>query len=105
MVTVSTALWRLAYLIGWSILLMWMYNHTQGSALLAVLLHASLNAGSALTLFPDLPFSTRRSLLFLTIIPLAAGIADHLFGSKRLSGHRDEDGLSLHAQREKESAR
>jgi len=101
----SAALWRLAYLIGWSILFTWMYNNTRGSALLAVLLHGSLNAGSALTLFPDLPFSTRRSLLFLTIIPLAAGIAALLFGSKRLSKHRDEDRLSLHAQREKESAR
>jgi CAAX protease family protein len=86
-VTVSAVLWYLAYLIGWSILFMWMYNHTQGSALLAVLLHASLNAGSALTIFPDLPISTRRSLLFLTIIPLAAGIADLLFGSKPLSRH------------------
>ena len=82
-----------------------MYNETRGSVLLAVLLHGSLNARSALTLFPDLPFSTRRSLLFLTIIPSAAGIAALLFGSKRLSKHRDEDGLSLHAQREKESAR
>ncbi len=101
----SAALWRLAYLIGWSILFTWMYNNTRGSVLLAVLLHGSLNAGSVLTLFPDLPFSIRRSLLFLTIIPLAAGIAALLFGSKRLSKHRDEDGLSLHAQREKESAR
>jgi hypothetical protein len=82
-----------------------MYNLTQGSVLLAVLLHGSLNAGSALTLFPDLPFSTRRRLLFLTIIPLAAGIVALLFGSKRLSRHRDEDRLSLHAQREKESDR
>ena len=103
-VTMSAALWRLAYLIGWSILFTWMYNNSRGSALLAVLLHGSLNAGSALTLFPDLPFSTRRSLLFLTIIPLAE-IAALLFGSKRLSKHRDEDRLSLHAQREKESAR
>ena len=101
----SAAPWYLAYLIGWSILFMWMYNHTQGSVLLAVPPHASLNAGSALTLFPDLPFSTRRRQLFLTIIPLAAGIAALLFGSKRLSKHRDEDRLSLHAQREKESAR
>jgi hypothetical protein len=84
---------------------MWMYNHTQGSVLLAVAPHGSLNAGSALTLLPDLPFSTRRSLLFLTIVSLAAGIAALLFGSKRLSKHRDEDGLSIHAQREKESAR
>jgi hypothetical protein len=69
------------------------YNNTRGSALLAVLWHGSLNAGSALTLFPDLPFSTRRSLPFLTIVPLAAGIAAALlFGSKRLSKHRDEDG-------------
>lgn len=104
-VTVSAALWRLAYLIGWSILFTWMYNHRQGSVLLAVLPHGSLNAGSALTLFPDLPISTRRSLLFLTVIPLAAGIAGLLFGSKRLSKHRDEDGLSLHARREKERAR
>ena len=104
-VTVSAALWRLAYLIGWSILFTWMYNHRQGSVLLAVLPHGSLNAGSALTLFPDLPISTRRSLLFLTIIPLAAGIAALLFGSKRLSKRRDEDRLSLHAQREKENAR
>jgi len=96
--------WYLAYLIGWSILFTWMYNHTQGSVLLAVLPHASLNAASALTLFPDLQFSTRRSLLFLTIIPLAE-IAAPLFGLKRLSKHRDEDRLSLHAQREKESAR
>jgi hypothetical protein len=81
-----------------------MYNHTQGSVLLAVFLHGSLNAGSALTLFPDLSFSTRRSLLFPTIIPLAE-MAALLFGSKRLSRHRDEDRLSLHAQREKESAR
>jgi len=66
-VTVSAVLWYLAYLIGWSILFTWMYNHTQCSVLLAVLLHGSLNAGSALTLFPDPPFSTRRSLLFLTI--------------------------------------
>jgi len=92
-------------LIGWSILFTWMYNNTCGSVLLAVLLHGSLNAGSVLTLFPDLPFSTRRSLLFLTIIPLAAGIAALLFGSKRLSKHRDGGRLSLHAQREKESAR
>jgi hypothetical protein len=82
-----------------------MYKNTCGSVLLAVLSHGSLNAGSALTLFPDLPFSTRRSLLFLTIVPLAAGIAALLFGSKRLSKHRDENGLSSHAQREKESAR
>jgi cadmium resistance protein CadD (predicted permease) len=82
-----------------------MYNNTQGSVLLAVLLHGSLNAGSALTLFPDLAFSTRRSLLFLTVIPLAVGIAALLFGSKRLSKRRDENRLSLHAQREKESAR
>jgi hypothetical protein len=82
-----------------------MYNNACGSVLLAVLLHGSLNAGSVPTLFPDLPFSTRRNLPFLTIIPLAAGIAALLFGSKRLSKHRDEDGLSLHAQREKESAR
>ena len=81
------------------------YNNTRGSALLAVLWHGSLNAGSALTLFPDLQFSTRWGLLFLTIIPLAVGIAALLFGSKRLSKHRDEDRLSLHAQREKESAR
>jgi hypothetical protein len=81
------------------------YNNTRGSVLLAVLLHGSLNAGSVLALFPDLPFSTRSSLLFLTVIPLAAGIASLLFGSKRLSKHRDENRLSLHAQREKESAR
>jgi len=104
-VTVYAALWYLAYLIGWSILFTWMYNNTCGSVLLAVLLHGSLNAGSVLTLFPDLPFSTRRNLLFLTIIPLAAGIAALLFGSKRLSKHRDGGRLSLHAQREKESAR
>src|SRR5215475_8971795 len=104
-VTMSAALWRLAYLIGWSILFIWMYNNTGGSVLLAVLLHGSLNEGSALTLFPDLPFSTRRSLLFLTIISLAAGIAALLLGSKRLSKRRDEDQLSLHARREKESAR
>src|SRR5262245_14543964 len=55
-VTVSAALRRLAYLIGWSILFTWMYNNSRGSALLAILPHASLNAGSALTLFPDLPF-------------------------------------------------
>ena len=66
-----------------------MYNHTQGGALQAVLLHGSLNAGSALTLFTDLPLSTIRGLLFLTIIHLAAGIAALLFGSKRLSKHRD----------------
>ena len=71
-----------------------MYNNACGSVLLAVLLRGSLNAGSALTLFPDLPFSTRRGLLFLTIIPLAAGIAALLFGSKRLSKHRYGDGLS-----------
>ena len=82
-----------------------MYNHTQGGVLLAVLLHGSLNAGSALTLFPDLPFSTRRSLPFLTVIHLAAGTAALQFGSKRQSKHRDEERLSLHAQREKESAR
>jgi len=104
-VTMSAAVWYLAYLIGWSILFTWMYNNTRGSVLLAVLLHGSLNAGSVLTLFPDLPFSTRRNLLFLTIIPLAAGIAALLFGSKRLSKHRDEDQLSLHARCEKESAR
>jgi uncharacterized protein len=104
-VTMSAALWRLAYLIGWSILFTWMYNTTRGSVLLAVLLHGSLNVGSVLTLFPDLPFSTRRNLPFLTNIPLAAGIAVLLFGSKRLSKHRDEDRLSLHARREKESAR
>jgi hypothetical protein len=68
-----------------------MYNNTHGSALLAVLSHGSLNAGSALTSFPDLTFSTRRNLVFLTIIPLAVGIAAMLFGSKRLSKHRDED--------------
>jgi len=101
----SNAEWYLAYLIGWSILFTWMYNSAHGSVLLAVLLHGSLNAGSVLTLFPDLPFSTRRSLLFLTIIPLAAGIEALLFVSKRLSKHRDEDRLSLGAQREKESAR
>jgi hypothetical protein len=82
-----------------------MYKNTCGSVLLAVLSQGSLNAGSALTLFPDLPFSTRRRQLFLTIIPLAAGIAALLFGSKRLSKRRDEDRLSLHAQREKENAR
>jgi uncharacterized protein len=101
----SAALWYLAYLIGWSILFTWMYNNTRGSVLLAVLSHGSLNAGSVLTLFLDLTFSTRRSLLFLTVIPSAAGTAALLFGSKRLSKHRDEDRLSLHAQREKESAR
>ena len=90
----SVALWYIAYLIGWSILSTWMYKNTRGIVLLAVLLHWSLNAGNALTLFPDLPFSTRRSLLFLTIIPLAAGIAALLFGSKRLSKHRYGDGLS-----------
>src|SRR5262245_17089316 len=50
-------------------------------------------------------YSPLLNLLFLTIVPLAAGIAALLFGSKRLSKHRDEDRLSLHAQREKESAR
>ena len=95
----------MAYLIGWSILFKWMYNNTRGSVPMAVLLHESLNAGSVLTLFPELPFSTWRSPLFLTIIPLAAGIAALLFGSKRLSKHRDGDRLSLHEQREKESAR
>ncbi len=89
-VTVYAALWYLAYLIGWSILFTWMYNHTQGSVLLAVLLHASLNAGSVLRLFPDLPFLTWRKLLFLTIIPLAVGIVFLPFGSKRLSKHQDE---------------
>jgi uncharacterized protein len=91
-VTVSAVLWYLAYLIGWSILFTWMYNNTHGSVLLAVLLHGSLNAGSVLTLFPDLPFSTWRSLLFLTVIPLAAVIValTLLFGSKRLSKHQDE---------------
>jgi membrane protease YdiL (CAAX protease family) len=91
-VTVFAGLWYLAYLIGWSILFTWMYNNTHGSVLLALLLHGSLNAGSVLTLFPDLPSSTVRNLLFLTIIPLAAGIVTItlLFGSKRLPNHRDE---------------
>jgi uncharacterized protein len=89
-VTVFAVVWYLAYLIGWSIVFTWMYNNTHGSVLLAVLLHGSLNAGSVLTLFPDLPFSTWRSLLFLTIIPLAAVIVALLFGSKRLSTHQDE---------------
>jgi membrane protease YdiL (CAAX protease family) len=43
----SAALWYIAYLIGWSILFRWMYNNTRGSVLLAVLLHGSLDAGSA----------------------------------------------------------
>jgi hypothetical protein len=50
-----------------------MYNNTHGSVLLAFLLHGSLNAGSVLTLFPDLPFSVGRKLLFITLIPLAGG--------------------------------
>jgi membrane protease YdiL (CAAX protease family) len=91
-ITVFAVLWYLAYLIGWSILFTWMYNNTHGSVLLAFLLHGSLNAGSVLTLFPDLPFSTVRNLLFLTLIPLAAGIVmiTLLFSSKPLSQHRDE---------------
>jgi hypothetical protein len=54
----------LAYLIGWSILYTWMYNIIRGSALLAVMLHGSLNAGSVLTLFPDLPFSKEGACRF-----------------------------------------
>jgi uncharacterized protein len=86
-VSVFAVLWYLAYLIGWSILFTWMYNNTHGSVLLAVLLHGSLNAGSVLALFPELPFLTRRYLLSLTIIPLAVEIVavTLLFGSKRLS--------------------
>ncbi len=92
-VTVAAVLWYLAYLIGWSSLFTWMYNNTRGSVLLAVLLHGSLNAGSVLRVFPDLPFATWRSLLFLTIIPLAAGVVaiTLLPGSQHLSRQRPDD--------------
>jgi membrane protease YdiL (CAAX protease family) len=44
-IAVTFAAFTLAAAVGQSLLLTWLYNHTRGSLLLAVLAHASFNAG------------------------------------------------------------
>jgi membrane protease YdiL (CAAX protease family) len=50
------------FVVGVSFLFTWLYENTSGSVLLAVLFHASINAGIPFVLFPDLTLAVGASL-------------------------------------------
>jgi len=82
--------------LGFSVLLTWLFNGTGGSVLLAMLFHASLNASS--TLYP-IPVDVLRSSGFPDIVMLGMALATWVVALVVLS----RDGRSLDPRRDAET--
>jgi len=93
-VTLQAVAGYFCFVISISFIFTWLCENTNGSVLLAILLHASLNAGIPFLFFPDIalpaggsPSEALRAATHLAIIPIGIAIALILikYGTNRFS--------------------
>lgn len=77
----------LAQIVPFTILFTWMYNHTNGSLLLAFFLHAANNAAAMTPTLLGVPDSIRLSIANIIMMWLVAIIIVAVTGSRHLSRH------------------
>jgi membrane protease YdiL (CAAX protease family) len=86
-VTLGSLALYLAWVAGVAVLFTWIANHTRGSVLLAVLVHAGLNSGIVPLFFPEASASALRAANYWSVIAVWVGVVTLvlIYGPARLS--------------------
>jgi membrane protease YdiL (CAAX protease family) len=86
-VTVSAIGFYILFTIGLSILMTWLYNHTNDSVLLAIIFHANFSAGLPLLFLSVLTPEAQYQIIRLCIVPIwgMCLLIIGIFGAKYLS--------------------